>query len=208
MAKRPLVIVEELQPPQRRRYEIAESSSSFSMELALKLVFFEGFLYQSEAAVIAVCCKGWEELWKNCRNRFPMYSIIQVRPIFHRTGSPSQLPAWVKDPELLRSYEFIRVIFNKINALRVAGKRTKKLRAEAEANLPIFEDFKYAEVSVWEYGSQRQQCGLSLEMGKSRKHVKSGELGVSSWYCRLNPDFTIMTGISSWEEYDNLPLWP
>mmetsp|Transcript_12312 Transcript_12312/g.18056 ORF Transcript_12312/g.18056 Transcript_12312/m.18056 type:complete len:226 (+) Transcript_12312:101-778(+) len=225
MTKRSLVIVENKSSSRSRRCEtedvVPSSSSSTSnienlMELALKLVIFEGHLYRSEASIIAACSKNWEKLWKHYRNYFPLYCIIQVRPIFIRTGPPSQLPSWVKEPKLLQSHEFIKVVFNKINALRVAGKRTKKLRAEAAANLPAFEDFQYAEISVWENNVRRnansssntRHCGFTLEMGKCRRHVKDRQLGVSSWYCRLNPDYTIMTGISSSKVYDKSPLWP
>lgn len=110
---------------------------------------------------------------------------------------------WVQDPNLLVSPEFLLQVFDKVNALRVAAKRTKKERARAQAALPKFEDFEQAQVSVWSANpeSVSQASGMWLNLGKRGSYN-------GKWQCRLFPDYTLWSGIRAWRVYDGEPLWP
>ena len=116
--------------------------------------------------------------------------------------------------DLLRDPAFIRHIFCEVNKLRVASKRTKKLRAEEHAGLPSFDDFDGAGAAVW----MGHAAGAALSFGRVAPSASTPGMNLSlhtlipgevcvdgsprmscSWCCRLNPDFTLKTGVSSWK---------
>jgi len=116
--------------------------------------------------------------------------------------------------ELLSDPAFFRHVFAEVNKLRVAGKKTKKQRAEKQAELPAFDDFDRADIIAWggcRDGSSSPGMIVSLYIRLAGVDLSGDPKDTCSWYCRLNPDLTLMTGVSSWKGYNAAgqpPLWP
>ena len=119
--------------------------------------------------------------------------------------------------ELLSDPAFFRHVFAEVNKLRVAGKKTKKQRAEEQAALPAFDDFDRAAIMTW--GASSLPSGrlnppgmnVSLYIRLAGVDLSGNPADTCSWYCRLNTDLTLMTGVSSWKGYNAAgqpPLWP
>ena len=92
----------------------------------------------------------------------------------------------------------LHTVYNKVNSLRVAGKRTKALRAQTQAELTNFEDFDVVEVAPITNPDIAPRTALYISLN----YIGGG----SSWHCRVFDDWTLYTGISAWSVYDGRPL--
>jgi hypothetical protein len=119
--------------------------------------------------------------------------------------------------EALQSAEFVRQVFDKVNALKVAAKPTPGARAKAKAALPVWGvDVQVAQVTVWgpnEYNGG----GLVIRYGK-KKNVTFWTHGRilkiydrsrrNTLLVRPYPNLVLWTGIRNRTVYDKQPLSP
>jgi hypothetical protein len=181
------------------------------IEQVLKLVISEGFLYRYDCRSLGATCRRWWGVWQETQDVLPDWASLQVLKLTNLSRGCDPYPAWVTDADLLTSHAFLRKVFDEIRALKVAAKPSKKKRAQAQAELPKFEDYEMASVSVWESRSPGQPAGMHIRF--SMKKTLNENLGFlfgqkGDFICRLHPDFSVMTGIRCWRVYDGEPLWP
>ena len=109
-------------------------------------------------------------------------------------GGPTRslpFPSWFRD------FDVLEAIYNEMNRLRVAGGRTKALRASKKAAVPAFDSFVSCEIAPCSTVD-----GLFVVVTFSYTNATH----IADWYCRLRHDYTIFTGISSWRVYDGRPI--
>lgn len=107
------------------------------------------------------------------------------------------LPPWFEQLWVLEA------VYDRVNALRVQGKRTKAQRAAAQAELLPFSAYARCEVAPYVgHDDGEVHVHFSLELARPNRALG----GCSDWFCRLDPDFTLFTGLSSWHVYDGAPL--
>jgi hypothetical protein len=170
---------------------------------ALPAVLRSGFLYQYECMVAASSCRNWCAIWKEEEDSLPDGSRVQIsfKDITGRGGTAS----WIT-PDLeaaLGGPEFARRVFDAVNALRVAAKSSRSLRAKAQKALPVWGiDVQWVRVDVWG-PNNHNSGGVALSMGKA------GRLSDRIWpMVRLDRELRLWTGIRTWRVYDGRPLWP
>ena len=205
--------------PKRKRLEPPDVSYQDvdAMELALRLIVSEGYLYRYDCRSLAATCRRWNNLWQESKENLPDRAYIEVLPL----EQPTPAPAWMKDPALLTSHKFLRKIFDQVRELKVAAKPTKKKRAIAQQEVPKWEDYEVAIITIIESSRPRRRItgpaiGYHIDLGMKR-HVIHGNRPLISetnmllkpgFSCQLYSDFRLMAGIRCWRVYDGKPLWP
>jgi hypothetical protein len=189
---------------------------------ALPLVLVKsGFLRKHECLNAAVTCKDWCAIWKEVEDELPEANQVEIHLAFDR----KKIPCWAEDEGLdtvLGTQEFVRQVFDKVNALKVDAKRSKKKQDEARSALPKWGvDFHYADVFVWGPNSHNNG-GIHISL---KKHFIGNFAGREAlpqevvfalqrswngigWTVRLDTNLVLWTGIRSWRVYDWSPLWP
>ena len=171
------------------------------------MVLSSGFLCQHECMTAASTCQNWFHSWKEVEHALPFESKIAiVYGDISRLGSSSTFPHWIKAKHIqgvVRSPEFLRKVFDKVNDLRVAAKPTDGARARARTALPVWGvDIQKACVSVWG-PNKYNRGGVYIRLGKAQEYH-------ATYKIRLDTDLKIWTGIRgrAWSAYDKQPIWP
>jgi hypothetical protein len=188
-----------------------------AMELALRLIISEGYLYRYDCRSVAAACRRWNHVWQEIKDDLPDWASIEVLPL----EQPSPPPAWMKEPALLTSHKFLRRIFEQVRDLKVAAKPSKKKRAKAKDELPKWEDYEVAIITIVESSRPRRRItgpaiGYHIDLGMKRHVIHSDHPLTSEanmllkpdFSCQLYADFRLMAGIRCWRVYDGKPLWP
>jgi hypothetical protein len=89
--------------------------------------------------------------------------------------------------------DVIRAIYNEIQRLTAAGKRTKEARAEYEASIPVFESFATCEVTPFPMTVQKGHWNVQQTTAFHLCLKREGYKYRYSWSCRLYADMTIFT---------------
>jgi len=182
---------------------------------ALPVVVSSGFLYQHDWMSAAATCQNWYHVWKEVEDGLPAFAKVEV--FVEDISGRDRSAVWIQEDgldEAIRSPEFLRQVFDKVNALRVVAKKGKTARARAEAALPVWGiDLQVAILSVWGPWSHNSG-GICITFGKKKdfqflKHTGAPYLsGRSPWKIRLDRQLRLWTGIRTWPVYDGQPLWP
>jgi hypothetical protein len=199
------------QKNERRQNELKERAVTLmeTSELqALPMVLSSGFLYTHQCMNAAVTCKNWQYVWMDVQHQLPAACEVEIDLINITSYSNLAVPQWVSMrkglEEVIRSFEFVRQVVDKVNAMKVAAKPSKKKRAQAQAALPKWGiDIHSATVYIWA-PNNHNDGGISIDLYKNVGRTRS-DIG---WKCRLHPDLTIWTGIRNRRVYDGKPLWP
>ena len=112
-------------------------------------------------------------------------------------------PNWHPDvsmPPFALDITILRAIYDAINRLRVAGGRTKRERAAAQAALLKFDDFVAIEVGA--FTNAELFNGRLIYIGM----IARVDPCTIAWDCRVTEDWRLVSGISRWRVYDFLPL--
>lgn len=113
-------------------------------------------------------------------------------------------------PNFATDLDVLQAVYDEFMRLRVAGKKTKKERAQAQSKVIDFDTFEFIEVTSFrDHRSNRLALyiGLSLTDTRYVHQIPALEhLGAVDIYFRVFDDWTIMTGISAWRVYDGRPL--
>ena len=120
-----------------------------------------------------------------------------------RGNSNISLPNFATDIDVLRT------VYGEIMRLRVAGKKTKAQRAQAQAEVIDFDAFQAIELMPFrEFRSNRLALSIGLSLTDTRVRITSNHevLADEHVHIRVFDDWTILSGISAWRVYDGRPL--
>lgn len=201
---------------EQHRLQLLLGAVQFSMRpdlQALEIVMSNGFLLSKDCkAVVSACGEDWKFQWQNkLAKELPDFAQVKLKICASSfcldVFSPSTclfLPLWIKQkPELLRAVktqQFARHIFDRVNDLKVAAKRSESLRAKARAALPVW-GCDVHEVFIYIHEEKKNFDG-SIYL---RFHDGNFKSFLHVW---LNPDLTLWKGIRTWSVYDFQPSWP
>jgi len=197
----------------QQQHSRASALMSTPLLQALPAVLSSGFLYEYDCLKAASICQNWYHAWKEVENLLPENAKVEIRVQYDR-GYP---PDWIQESgleETIGTHEFVRQVFDKVNALKVVAKPSKAARARAEAALPKWGiDVQKADVYVWG-PTFRNNGGICIDLGLEKNFkvvLPTGKYFLSGravWKCHLDPNLVLWTGIRSWRVYDGEPLWP
>jgi hypothetical protein len=195
----------------------ASALMSTSLLRSLPVVLSSGYLYQYCCMTAAATCQDWYHTWKEIEDRLPDNARVH-----HFMASPRCCyPLWVRFThgltEALASPGFVRQVWDKVNALKVAAKPTPGARAKAKAALPVWGvDVQVAELYVWG-PNQYNDGGLSIRYGKKKNvtfRTYKTTVVIYDWNKRntlavsLDSNLVLWTGIRNRTVYNEEPLWP
>lgn len=105
-------------------------------------------------------------------------------------------------PPGFHNLDVLKAIYKEVNALRVKGKRTKKLREAMQREQLPFEDYAAIMLHTYVDKQNRKVVYFSLELKEPGRCLGF----MTHWLCRIYADFTICTGLSAWSVYDGQPI--
>ena len=111
-------------------------------------------------------------------------------------------------PNFATDLDVLQAVYDEFMRLRVAGKKTKKDRAQAQSKIIDFDAFKFIQLTPFrDHRSNRLALHIGLSLTDTRYVYQTLEhLGGIDVYFRVFYDWTIMTGISAWRVYDGHPV--
>ena len=117
--------------------------------------------------------------------------------------------------------DVLQAVYDEIMRLRVAGKKTKAQRAQAQSEVIDFDTFEFIEVTPYRESHKRLALHIGLSLTDTRwvfdryqvpaicpRPINNGELGAVDIYIRVHGDWTLVNhyDIDISRVYDGRPL--
>jgi len=102
------------------------------VEFVLRFVLSDGFLYRKDCLGIPRACRAWNNVLKTT----PLSLAPALEIIKSQRHQVKTTPAWLTEEKqaILKTPEFIKKVYQKINQCRIDAKRTKREGREAAQN--------------------------------------------------------------------------
>lgn len=183
---------------------------------ALPVVLLSGYLYQYDCMTAASSCQDWYHVWKEVEDRLPDDARVH-----HFVDCRTDLVDLYWDhtearglTEALQSPHFVRQVFDKVNALKVAAKPTPGARAKAKAALPVWGVDVQATLVIFRRPNWLNPGGLCIRYGKKKNVIVSENGQNFSWggrntlVLKLFPNFIVCSSLRNRTVFDEQPIWP
>jgi hypothetical protein len=128
-------------------------------------ILSSGLLYQYDCLSAAATCQNWYHTWKKVENRLPDFAKVEL--FVGGSKEEGELPSWFRD-DVLRDVpmlQFVRRIFDKLNALRVTA------AGPTAALLEWGTDVQVAVVFAWEVDEGDLGGAMWIDFGKKKDEV-------------------------------------
>lgn len=191
----------------QRKQDRAAALMSTPLLQALPTVLSSGYLYLFECIKAASLCQNWYFIWKEVELKFPKFPddasvIYSVQKSRNQNQGPTHFVHQNGLLQAMQSPIFARTIYDKINQIKLAGKKGQAAKAKFLKSVKIWGVGIHRVDLVYWGANVHNGGGICIAFYQGESILSRRTL------IRLHPDLTIWTGIRNWKDYDSLPLWP